>query len=159
MHVLGRMGIHATTDCSAGWGRVARHDLLATIFLIWLASSAGLSSQSEYFKGEAKGLLFGTASRPADALVFPPLQAPGQALELPTAIEFRVSGAFSTASVTSRKAARRDATSAQAIVQAATLVKQREYRRKLATAWDVANPGTPLPGSHPHSPIPAGGLD
>lgn len=103
MQILDRMGIHATTDCGAGcrnapatprWGRVAIHDRLATIFFRCLASPDGLALKFKYFQDEAKRLLFGKISRPADALIFPPLQAPGAAFELPTAMDFKkVSGA------------------------------------------------------------------
>ena len=77
-NVLDRRGIHATTVCPTGWGRISRHDRIATLFLRWLAAPADLAFQGKYFKGEAKGLLFGTSSRPADALVFPPIPAPGE---------------------------------------------------------------------------------
>ena len=69
--------------------------------------------------GEAEGLLFGTASRPADVLVFPSLPAPGEAPDRPTAIDFVVSGPFSTSSPSTRKAARRAAESSDAILNTA----------------------------------------
>ena len=82
--VLEKRGTHAMNVCPNGWGRVARHDRLATLFLRWLVSPAVLSFQGKYFRGEAKGLLFGTASRPADALIFPPVprQERGQIIQL-----------------------------------------------------------------------------
>lgn len=54
-------------------------------------------------------MLFGTAGRPVDALIFPPLPAPGDPSDLLTAIDFMVSGPFSTASGTARQAARKAA--------------------------------------------------
>lgn len=92
-------------------GGVVGHDRLATTFLRWLASPAGPDFRGRYFQGESKSLLFGTSSRPAYALIFPPLSAPGAAAEIPTAIDFRVSGPFSAASATSRKAAHNAETS------------------------------------------------
>ena len=158
LHVLDRMGIHATTYCSAGWGRVARHDRLAKLYLRWLASPAGLAFQGKYFRGEANGLLFGTASRPADALIFPSLPGPGATIELPTAIDFMVSGNFSTASATACKDARRAAASSDAILDNATAKKETDFRKKVVDAWKMAHPTTPLPGSHPDAPMPQGGL-
>ena len=159
LNLLDRRGIHATTVCPTGWGRVARHDRLASIFLRWLASPAGLAFQGKYFQGEAKGLLFGTASRPADALVFPPIPTPGERADLPTAIDFVVSGAFSAGCSSSRKAARKAAASSDAIVNTAAAAKWGGYRRKVSQAWGAAHPNVPLPGSHPSSPMPAGGLE
>ena len=68
-------------------------------------------------------------------------------------------GFLPSRAATSRNAARSAVTSSQAIVQAATLVKLREYRRKVANAWDTAYPNIHLPGSHPDNPMPAGGLE
>ena len=41
--VLDKLGIHAVTTCFTGWGRNARHDRQAIIFLKWLAAPAGLA--------------------------------------------------------------------------------------------------------------------
>ena len=147
------------TVCPSGWGRIARHGRLATLFLRWLAAPAGLAFQGKYFSGEAKGLLFGTASRPADALIFPPIPAPGEKAELPTAIDFVVSGAFSATCAYSRKAARKAATSSEAIINTAAAAKRNAYHRKVVHARDSTHPNVPLPGSHPSSPMPAGGLE
>jgi len=159
LNVLDKLGIHATTVCPSGWGRIARHDRIATLFLRWLISPAGLAFQGKYFRGEAKGLLFGTASRPADALIFPPITAPGEKVDLPTAIDFVVTGAFNATCASSRKAARKAASSADAIVNTAASAKWNGYRRKVTQAWDSTHPNVPLPGSHPTSPMPAGGLE
>lgn len=115
-NVLDRMRIHSTTACRTGWGRVARHDRLATIFLLWIASPAGLSFQGKYFRGEAKGLLFGAGSRSADVLIFSSIPAPGQTPDVPAAFDFMVSSRFSTDRASSRNAARRAAESSDAIV-------------------------------------------
>ena len=104
-------------------------------------------------------MLFGTASRPADALVFPPSPAPGERADHPTAIDFMVTGAFSAASPSSRKVARSAAASANALVNSAAKTKYGAYNRKVADAWNSAHPNTPLPGSHPSNPMPAGGLE
>ena len=52
--VLYKLGIHAITACSTGWGRVARRDRQATIFLKWLASPAGLAYQGKYGGGKQR---------------------------------------------------------------------------------------------------------
>ena len=157
-HVLDRLGIHAIACCSSGWGRVARHDRLAKLFLQWLAAPAGLAFQGKYFLGEAEGLLFGTGSRPADALVFPPLPGPGEPPDTPTAIDFMVTGPFNTANLSARRAARRAAASSDALLNAAYVFKSNSYRKQVAAAWKQAHPNTPLPGSQPDAPMPIGGL-
>ena len=108
--------------------------------------------------GESEGLLFGTGSRPADALVFPALPGPGEPLDIPTAIDFMVSGPFNTANVNSRRAARRAAASSDAILNAAYMFKSNCYSKKVAAAWKQTHPNTPLPGSQPDAPMPTGGL-
>ena len=70
-----------------------------------------------------------------------------------------VSGAFSAASPSSRKSARKAAASADAIVNAASAAKWSAYHRKVTQAWAIAHPNTPLPGSHPSYPMPSGGLE
>ena len=157
--VLDKLGIHAITTCPTGWGRVARHDRQATIFLKWLASPAGLAFQGKYGQGEAVGLLFGTLHRPADALVFPPPAAPGEDPGLPTAIDFLVTGPFSTTSRTGRTAARHAAASPSAITDAGEATKAGAYRRKVRNAWKLAFPSVPCPGSEPAAPLPPGGLE
>lgn len=158
--VLDRMGIHATTACHLRWGRVARHDRLTTIFLHWLAAKlSGRVSHGSYSQGEARGLLFGTASRPADALIFPATQAPVEPADLPTAINFMASGALCMARASYRTATRRAAESSDRAVDATANKKLKDYRKKMAAAWDIAYPDVPLPGSHPSSTMPAGGLD
>ena len=76
-------------------------------------------------------MLFGTASRPADALIFPPITSPGEKVDLPTAIDFVVTGAFNATCASSRKAARKAASSADAIVNTAASAKWNGYRRKV----------------------------
>jgi len=132
--VLDKLGIHAITACSTGWGRVARHDRQATIFLKWLASPAGLAFQGKYGGGEALGLLFGTSHRPADALVFPPPTAPGEDPGLTTAIDFLVTGPFTTTNRSGRVDARNAAAYPDAITDAGELRKTGDYRRKVRYA-------------------------
>lgn len=106
-----------------------------------------------------KGLFFGTASRPADALILPLIPDPGEAPHPTTAIYFMVSGAFSTDYASIRKATRRAAGSSDAIVNAATVKNPSDYHIKVAQAWDFSHPNTPLPRAHPNVPNPDGGLD
>ena len=157
--VLDKLGVHATTNCANGWGRHARHDRQATIFLKWLAAPAGLAYQGKYGQGEAVGLLFGTQHRPADALVFPPPPAPGEDPGRPTAIDFLITGAFSTTSATGRRQSRNSASSPHAITAAGETAKASGYIRKVRAAWKIAFPGVPCPGSSPEAPLPPGGLE
>ena len=70
-----------------------------------------------------------------------------------------VTGAFSSECPSSRKAARQAAASADAIVNTGSKGKWGAYHRKVAHAWRTAHPTSPLPGSHPSHPMPAGGLE
>ena len=157
--VLDKLGVHATTNCASGWGRHARHDRQATIFLKWLAAPAGLAYQGKYGQGEAVGLLFGTQHRPADALVFPPPPAPGEDPGRPTAIDFLITGRFCTTSATGRRQARNSAASALEITALGEIAKASAYLRKVRAAWKIAFPGVPCPGSSSEAPLPPGGLE
>lgn len=115
-YVLDSMGIYAIACFQTGWGRVAGHKRLAKLSIRWLESPAGLSALINYKRGQARGLLFGTCSRPADASIFPAVPVPDTAPNSPTVIEFMVSGPCSTVSLTTRRAARDAADSSDAML-------------------------------------------
>ena len=108
--------------------------------------------------GEAVGLQFGPPKFPADALVFPPLAAPGEDPGLPTAIDFLITGAFNTTNRSGLAAARNAAASPDAIMGAGELKKAGEYRRKVRNAWKLAVSSVSCPGSGRAVPWPPGGL-
>lgn len=88
---------------------MARHDRLVALFLRMIVTPASLASQGKYFKGKAAGLLFGTEARPANALdrAKTSLLAHTRTRPagwVPTAIDFMVTGTFSSVSSSSRSA-------------------------------------------------------
>ena len=102
-------------------------------------------------------LLFGTASRPADTLIFLALSGTGADAGRPTAIDFMVTGPFRTARTTARKVARLAAAYPDVTLASASGKKLKDYRNKVVVAWKAAYPTVPLPGSHPAAPLPPGG--
>ena len=146
---LDRLGIHALTCCGTGWGRVARHDLTAKTTQKHAIGPARLAYEGKYHKGEAKNLLFGSSSKPADVLVYPPACANGQTIGLPIAMDFMVTGSFCLTNVAGRSLAKQSASSGNVLVLAGEKFKWLAFQAKVKTAWKKAFPQVPYPAETP----------
>ena len=146
---LDRLGIHALTCCGTGWGRVARHDLTAKTTQEHGIEPARLAYEGKYYKGEAKKLLFGSSSKPADVLVYPPACSTGQTVGLPTAMDFMITGAFCFTNPAGRALARKSAASGDVHVLAGETHKWTAFRAKVKAAWESAFPQEAYPDTMP----------
>lgn len=124
---LYKLSIYAVSVCFIEWGRVVRHDCLATIFLKWLAFPAGLDFLGKYGRGESEGFLFSTSYHPAYALIFPLSVTRVEDSGRPAAIEFVETGSSNTTNVEKMSASRNYPSSSDAITADGEVKKTRDF--------------------------------
>lgn len=126
--IVDRLGIHAISGCSTGWGEVERQNRVAKLTKKSVIAKAGLACVGKYSGRKAPGLLFASPFKPADVLVYLPLTSPGVPPGLPKAIDFLVTRPFATTNVPERSIARKSAVSAEAYVDGCHVQVQRVPR-------------------------------